>query len=74
MNQSLQTTLKKLRLSGMADSLEVRLQEAAGNRLTYEEFLELALQDELLVRSQRQIQRGVKVAAFRELKTLEDFD
>jgi len=74
MNQSLQTTLKKLRLSGMAESLEVRLQEAAGNRLTHVEFLELALQDELLVRSQRQIQRGVKAAAFRELKTLEDFD
>lgn len=74
MNQSLQTTLKKLRLSGMAQSLEVRLQEAAGNHLTHEEFLELALQDEMLVRSQRQIQRGVKVAAFRELKTLEDFD
>jgi DNA replication protein DnaC len=74
MNQSLQTALKKLRLSGMAQSLEVRLQEAAGNRLTHVEFLELVLQDELLVRSERQIQRGVKAAAFRELKTLDDFD
>jgi hypothetical protein len=50
MNQSLQTTLKKLRLSGMAESLEVRLQEAAGNRLTHGEFLELALQDEVLAK------------------------
>jgi hypothetical protein len=58
MNQSLQTALKKLRLSGLAQSLEVRLQEAAGNRLTHVEFLELVLQDELLVRSERQIQRG----------------
>lgn len=74
MNQSLQTALKKLRLSGMAGSLEVRLQEAAGNRLTHAEFLELVLQDELLVRSERQIQRGVKAAAFRDLKTLDDFD
>jgi DNA replication protein DnaC len=74
MNQSLQTALKKLRLSGMTGSLEVRLQEAAGNHLTHAEFLELVLQDELLVRSERQIQRGVKVAAFRELKTLDDFD
>jgi len=74
MNQSLQTALRKLRLSGMAQSLDVRLQEAAGNRLTHGEFLELVLQDELLVRNQRQIQRGIKAAAFRELKTLDDFD
>ena len=74
MNQSLQTALKKLRLSGMTVSLDVRLQEAAGNHLTHAEFLELVLQDELLVRSERQIQRGVKVAAFRELKTIDDFD
>ena len=74
MNESLQTTLKKLRLSGMAQSLEVRLQEASGNHLNHAEFLELALQDELAVRSERLIGRRVKVAAFRELKTLEDFD
>ena len=74
MNQSLQTALKRLRLSGMAGSLDVRLQEAAGNRLSHAEFLELVLQDELLVRTERQIQRGVKAAAFRELKTLDDFD
>jgi len=74
MNQSLQTAMKNLRLSGLAQSLEVRLQEAAGNHLTHAEFLELALQDELLVRNERQIQRGVKAAAFREQKALEDFD
>jgi len=74
MNESLQRTLKKLRLSGMTQSLDVRLQEAAGNRLNHMEFLELILQDELLVRSERQIQRRVKAAAFRELRTLEDFD
>jgi DNA replication protein DnaC len=32
------------------------------------------LQDELLVRNERQIQRGIKAADFRELRTLEDFD
>jgi DNA replication protein DnaC len=74
MNESLQRTLKKLRLSGMTQSLDVRLQEAAGNRLNHMEFLELILQDELLVRNERQIQRRVKAAAFRELRTLEDFD
>jgi DNA replication protein DnaC len=70
----MRTTLRKLRLSGLAQSLDVRLQEAAGNGLTHLEFLELILQDELLVRAERLINRRVKTAAFRELKTLEDFD
>ena len=74
MNGTMATTLKKLRLSGMAQSLDVRLQEAAGNALNHGEFLELILQDELLVRAERLIQRRVKAAAFRDLKTLEDFD
>jgi len=74
MNEALRTALKQLRLSGMAQSLEVRLQEAAGHGLTHSEFLELVLQDELLVRQERQIKRRIKAAMFRELKTLEDFD
>lgn len=74
MNDRLQTTLKQLRLSGLAETLEVRLQEAAGHQLHHAEFLELILQDELLVRQQRLIDRRVKAAAFRELKTLDDFD
>ena len=52
----------------------MRLQEAAGHQLNHVEFLELILQDELLVRDERQIQRRVKAAQFRELKPLDDFD
>ena len=74
MNEAMQTALKKLRLSGMAQSLDVRLQEAAGNGLNHAEFLELSLQDELAIRAERLIKRRIKAAAFRESKTLEDFD
>ncbi len=74
MNASIQTALRQLRLSGMLQSLDVRLQEAAGHTLTHAEFLELVLQDELLVRKERQRQRYIKAAQFREIKTLEDFD
>lgn len=70
----LQTTLKQLRLSGLLQSLDVRLQEAAANRLGHAEFLELICQDELNVRQQRQIARRVQAADFRGLKPLEDFD
>jgi DNA replication protein DnaC len=58
----------------LLESLEVRLHEAAGNGLNHAEFLEIILQDELAVRADRQLQRRVKAAQFRELKTLEDFD
>ena len=74
MNETLRTALRKLRLSGLAQSLDVRLQEAAGHSLNHLEFLELILQDELAVRSDRHINRRLRAATFREPKTLEDFD
>jgi DNA replication protein DnaC len=74
MTESLRAALRKLRLSGLAQTLDVRLQEAAGHGLNHAEFLELILQDELIVRSERLMNRRVKAAMFRELKTLEDFD
>ncbi len=74
MNERLQSALRQLRLSGLIQSLQVRLEEATANRLTHAEFLELILQDELAVRGERLIQRRTKAAAFRELKTLDQFD
>ena len=74
MNDRLQSSLHQLRLSGLARSLDIRLQEAAGHKLSHAEFLELILQDELLVRQERFIERRVKAADFRELKALDDFD
>ena len=74
MNEALQNALRRLRLSGLASSLEVRLQEAAGNRLSHAEFLELILEDELIVRQQRLIERRTRIAGFRDQRTLDDFD
>lgn len=74
MKDTLQAILRQLRLSGLAETLDVRLQEAAGHQLSHAEFLELILQDELLVRDQRQIQRRTKAALFRELKPLDQFE
>jgi DNA replication protein DnaC len=70
----LRDALKKLRLSGLTEALDIRLQEAAGNRLSHAEFLELVLQDELAVRANRLLQRRTNAACFREIKTFEDFD
>ena len=74
MDARLRELLKKLRLSGLAQSLDVRLQEAKSSRLDHAEFLELIFQDELVVRRDRQIARLTKAAAFRELKSLDEFD
>jgi len=74
MKDAMSKTLRQLRLSGLAQSLEVRLQEARGNNLSHEEFLDLILQDELNIREQRLIDRRKKAACFRDTRTLEDFD
>ena len=74
MNERLESALRKLRLSGLAQTLDVRLEEATKNQLTHIEFLELIFQDELAVRGDRLIQRRTKAAAFRDLKTLDQFD
>ncbi|TWU34839.1 IS21-like element helper ATPase IstB [Novipirellula artificiosorum] len=74
MSESLLPLLKKLRLSGMSHSLEVRLHEASTSGLTHREFFELMLQDELNIREDRQAERRVKQANFRDTKRLEDFD
>jgi len=72
--QTLELPLKQLRLSGLNQTLDVRLQEAAANRLSHSEFLELILQDELNVRKERLVTRRTKAADFRGLKTLDKFD
>jgi len=73
-NPQIISNLKRLRLSGLASTLKVRLQEAAGNQLNHLEFLELLISDELSVRADRAMERRIKAAGFRELKSLEDFD
>ena len=53
MTNTLKQHVQNLRLSGLLNSLELRLQEAEANRLPYAQFLELLLQDEINVRHQR---------------------
>src|ERR1700722_15423621 len=66
--------VQNLHLSGLLNSLELRLQEAEANRLPYAQFLELLLQDEINVRDQRVLARRRSSADFREPRSLENFD
>jgi DNA replication protein DnaC len=74
MNPQLAQNLRRLRLSGLLSSLEVRIQEAQGNSLSHAEFLELVIADELAIRDDRAIERRIKAARFRDTRTIEDFD
>jgi DNA replication protein DnaC len=67
--------LRQLRLSGMAEVLENRLQQAQAQRLAPIDLLSTLVTDELLRRQDRLLGRRVKQAAFRDPdRTLDGFD
>lgn len=66
--------LKALRLSGLVETLELRLGEAQKQQLGYVDFLTLLIQDELERRSQSKFERQMRKACFPAIKTLEEFD
>ncbi|MBL0694494.1 ATP-binding protein, partial [Comamonas sp. JC664] len=68
------SVLKKLRLSGLLQSLEVRCREAADANLSLTEFLYRLLADEVERRDGKQLDVRMRRAAFERPSTLEDFD
>jgi len=74
MTNELEQKLRSLKLSGMAEALAVRNQEALSGHLAYTDFLELLLEDELNKRRDRLFARRLKQAHIPEVKSLEGFD
>ena len=71
----LDRALRKLRMSGMADTLETRLLEAQSNKLTPIDFLGSLVSDELVRRQDRLLARRIKHAGFRDVdRRLDTFD
>jgi DNA replication protein DnaC len=71
----LQRALRQLRLSGLADSLETRLLQAQSEKLAPLDFLSILVQDELVRRQDRLLERRLKQAGFRDSgKRLDSFD
>lgn len=66
--------LKKLRLSGVLQTLEMRLRQAVDGELSHAELILRLLNDEVERRDGKQIQLRVSRAGFEHHKTLEDFD
>lgn len=74
MNPQLATQLRHLRLSGMAEALPLRLEQAKSAGLAPLEFLEFLVQDELARRADRLFARRLKQAGILQIKELSDFD
>jgi DNA replication protein DnaC len=70
----LETTLRSLALSGMLDTLEARLAQAAAGELGHVEFLQALCEDELARRDAAGIARRVRAAHFEQACAFEDFD
>ena len=71
----LDSALRKLRLSGMADTLEIRLLEAQSEKEAPIDFVSALVGDELVRREDRLLERRIKQARFRDAnKTLDSFD
>ncbi|MBM3678060.1 MAG: ATP-binding protein [Actinobacteria bacterium] len=66
--------LKKLRLSGVIQSLDLRVRQAVDDQLAHEEFLVRLLSDEASRRDAKHLEQRVRRAAFDSVRTLEDFD
>ena len=66
--------LKRLRLSGILDTLDVRNQQAIEEQWTYIEFLARLLEDEVERRAQKQLALRIRRASINTTKTLEGFD
>ena len=71
---SLTPHLKRLRLSGILDTLAVRTEQAIREQWTYEEFLVRLIQDEVERRSHKQLELRIRRSGINTTKTLEAFD
>ena len=74
MTHQLVPFLKRLRLSGILHTLEVRNQQAIEGQWSYIEFLARLVEDEVERRAQNQLQLRIRRAAINTTKTLEGFD
>ncbi|XMN04582.1 IS21-like element helper ATPase IstB [Streptomyces griseobrunneus] len=74
MDTALRESLKSLRLSGMLETLDARLNQAHGGELGHLDFLQVLCQDEITRRETVAFQRRLHRAKFEQQATLEEFD
>ena len=70
----LTSQLRALKLSGILDTLDMRLLEAQQSQLSFPEILTMLFSDELEARRNRKLARLIKHAGLNAGQTLESFD
>ena len=70
----LHAVLKRLRLSGLLETMDLRIGQLVDDNLDAQEFLYRLFNDEAERRNGRQLQRRIRAAGFESLKTIADFD
>jgi len=66
--------LKRLRLSGILETLDIRNQQAIDEKWSYIEFLSRLMEDEVERRDQKQLALRIRRSTVNTTKTLETFD
>jgi DNA replication protein DnaC len=70
----LEEKLKELKLTRIAEQLDMWLQEAARHEWSYNDFLLKLCQEELSSKQEKRCDLNIKQAKFPYIKTLESFD
>lgn len=74
MTDNLVPVLKKLRLSGMLKTLDLRTKEAVEGEISHSEFLMRVCCDEIERRESKLLEQRLRRASFEMMKRLEDFE
>lgn len=72
--ETIKKQLKNFKLAGIVNSLETRNEYAIKSKLSYLEFLQLLLEDEMNNRYDNSLKKRLSKARFPVIKKLEDFD
>ena len=70
----LENKMRMIKLSGMVETLDMRLSQAQKEGLAFTQFLEMLLEDEVQHRANRKLASRIIRAHFEEDKSLEGFD
>lgn len=73
-NSQIEHKLRQLKLTGILETMSVRVKQAQESKAAYEEFLMMVVEDEYERRQSGKLLKKLKKAGFEEEKTLEGFD
>src|SRR4030043_1676507 len=70
----LENKMRMIKLSGMVETLNMRLDQAQKEGMAFSQFLEILLEDEVQHRANKRLATRIMRAHFEEEKNLEGFD